>query len=80
MAQREGLEEESDGFKGHFRFMLGNVRCQKTNSLIFSLFLLLQGIHALEISLLCSKKRALSATESCIKILMKRMIALYTRS
>lgn len=56
MVQREGPEEESSGFTGHFRVVLGNVRCQKTDSLIFSLFLLLQGIHALEISLLCNKK------------------------
>lgn len=36
-------------------FCSRNFRSWKTNSLIFSLFLLLQGIHALEISLLCNK-------------------------
>lgn len=80
MSQRQGLEEESRGFKGHLTFVLENGRSQKTVSLVFSLFLLLQGIHALEISLLCNKKHDLSAIESCIKILMKRMIALFTRS
>lgn len=75
MVQREGPEEESSGFTGHFRVVLGNVRCQKTDSLIFSLFYCKGFMH---LKFHCSAIR--SATESCLKILMKRTIAFYTRS
>lgn len=45
--------------------VVGNVRFQKTDSLTFSSFRLLQGIRGLEILLVCNKKHAHSATENC---------------